>query len=182
MPEKIDVPDITTLKAQRETKAKIEDVLPHYLEGAMLESVLNFVTLLRTEKMNPGWAGVHNAWRANCKGRPLCYIRLGKEWIRKTEGVKWVVVLYLDNIDDYADDIINEGWQNIVWSDLHYCRKPNCPYNCSSGRTKLILGKEFSDLCPTFINKANFVNPGEEELKIVTRLLGFEREARKYKR
>lgn len=166
---------------QRETKAKIEDVLPHYLNNTMLESALDFVAFMRAEKMNPAWAGVHNAWRANSRSKPLCYIRLGKEWIRKTEGVKWVVVLYLDNMDDYAGDVINAGWQSIIWDDLHYCRKPDCPYNCSTVRTKLILGKEFSGLCPTFYNKVNFVNPSKADLEIITRLLEFEREARKRK-
>jgi len=173
------MPDITTLKVQRETKAKVEDVIPHFLDGAALESALDFIAFLRTQRMSPSWAGVHNAWRVNSKGKPLCYIRLGKEWIRDTEGVKWVVVLYLDNMDEYANKIISEGWQNIVWDDLHYCRKPNCPYGCSSGMKKVILGKEISDLCYTFVNKVNFVNPDVADLEIIVRLLEFEREARK---
>ncbi|MCL2593717.1 MAG: hypothetical protein FWD82_10205 [Defluviitaleaceae bacterium] len=174
--------DITTLKVQRDTKAKIEDVLPHFLDGAVLESAWSFVTFLRLEKMNPIWAGVHNAWRANNKGKALFYIRLGKEWIRNTENVKWVIILYLNNMDSYAEKIISEGWQNIVWDDLHYCRKPNCPYGCNLGKINTILGKEFFNLCPTFINKVNFVNPGEKELKIIKKLIEFEREARGCKR
>ena len=173
----LDINDLTLLHVQRTIKPKVEDVLPYYLDGKTLQSALDFVTFLRAEKMNPGWAGVHNAWRANNKSKPICYIRLGREWIRDTANVKWVIVLYLNHMEDYAADIYDENWQNIIWDDLHYCR--NCAHGCFPGKTKTILGKEFSGLCPTFYNKANFVNPDEATIKIVTRLLKLEREARK---
>ena len=168
--------DLTLLPVQRTIKPKVEDVLPYYLDGNLLESALDFVAYLRTERMNPGWAGVHNAWRANNKSKPICYIRLGKEWIRNTKNVKWVIVLYLNHMEEYANVIYQENWQDIIWSDLHYCR--NCAYGCYPGKTKTILGKEFSGLCPTFYYKANFVNPDDATLKIVTRLLELERKAR----
>ena len=171
--------DITHLHVQRKVKPKVEDVLPYFLDGKMLECAIDFVAFLRAEKMNPGWAGVHNAWRANNKSKPICYIRLGKEWVRDTKNVKWVVVLYLDCMDDYADKI-SEDWQKIIWDDLHYCR--NCAYGCFPGATKSILGKEFSGLCPTFFNRVCFVNPDENTIKIVTGLLELEREARKAKK
>jgi len=172
-----DTNDLIHLHVQRKVKPKVEDVLPFYLDGKMLESALDFVAFLRGEKMNPGWAGVHNAWRANNKSKPICYIRLGKEWIRDTKNVKWVVVLYLNHMEDYANEIHNENWQNIVWNDLHYCR--NCAYGCFPGKTKAILGKEFSGLCPTFYNKVNFVNPDKVTIKIIASLLRLECEARK---
>ena len=167
--------DITHLHVQREVKPKVEDVLPYFLDGDMLEYALGFVAFLRANRMSPGWAGVHNAWRATNKKRPICYIRLGREWVRDTENVKWVVVLYLDNMNGYTDKI-NDDWQKIIWDDLHYCR--NCAYGCFPGKTKTILGKEFSGLCPTFFNKVCFVNPEEATIKIITRLLELEREAR----
>jgi len=168
--------DITALHVQRAIKPKAEEVLPCFLDGKMLDSALDFVTFLRTERMNPGWAGVHNAWRANNKSKPICYIRLGKEWVRDTKNVKWVIVLYLNHMEDYAPAIHSENWQGIIWDDLHYCR--NCAYGCFPGKTKAILGKEFSGLCPTFYNKVNFVNPDEKAIDIIKNLLEFERQAR----
>ncbi|MCL2405658.1 MAG: hypothetical protein FWC92_08950 [Defluviitaleaceae bacterium] len=171
--------ELTHLHVQRVIKPKVEDVLPYFLDGEMMGTALSFVAYLRAVKMNPGWAGVHNAWRANNKNKPICYIRLGKEWIRDTKNVQWVIVLYLNHMDEYTEVIHSEGWQEIVWADLHYCR--SCAYGCFPGRTKTILGKEFLGLCPTFYNKVSFVNPDEATIKIVTRLLDLEREARKCK-
>jgi len=168
--------DITTLQVQRAMKPKVEEVLPYYLDDDMLESALSFVAFLRSERMNPGWAGVHNAWRANNKSKPICYIRLGKEWVRDTKNVKWVIVLYLNHMEDYADVIHSENWQGIVWNDLHYCR--NCAYGCFPGRTKTVLGKEFSGLCATFYNKVNFVNPDEKAIDCIKSLLDLEKQAR----
>jgi len=171
--------DITHLHMQRATKPKVEDVLPYFLDKEMMGTALDFVAYLRAAKMNPGWAGVHNAWRANNRSKPICYIRLGKEWIRDTKNVKWVIVLYLNHMEEYADVIHNEGWQEIIWADLHYCR--NCAYGCFPGGSKKILEKEFSGLCPTFYNKVNFVNPDEAKIKIIIGLLELERKARQPK-
>ena len=178
--------DVTLLHVQREIKPKVESVLPFYLDGEMLKLALDFVAYLRAEKMNPGWAGVHNAWRATSKGKPICYIRLGKEWIRDTEkkwvintkNLKWLVIPYLDHMNDYADKI-NEDWKKIIWDDLRNC--VNCAYGCSSraAKTVTVLGKDFSGLCPGFINKVSFVNPDEAAIKIIKRLLELEREERK---
>jgi len=168
---------ITTVKIQRTTKPKIEEVLPYYLDGKMLNFAFDFITYLRAEKMNPGWS-LHNAWKANSKGKPLCYIRLGKDWVRETKNVKWVIFLYLDHMDEYADKILDENWQDLIWDDLHYCRKPNCPYGCNPGMTATILGKEFSGLCPTIYKRVSFVNPDVATIKIITMLLELERQAR----
>jgi len=167
---------------QKALRPEVDDVLPYYLEGKMLESALDFIAFLRAEKMKPGWVGVHNAWRSNGKGKPLCYVRLGREWVRDTKNVKWVVVLYLDCIDDYINKINIENLQDIVWNDLHYCGDRDCANGCSPGETKTILGKEFSGLCPIFYNRVNFVNPDESAIRNMVSLLRLERDARKRKK
>ena len=173
--------DITVidLETQRLVRPKIESVLPYFLDDKMLEAALDFISYLRTNKMSPGWAGIHNAWKAMNKGKPICYIRLGREWIRETKNVKWVVMPYLNNIEDYAIEILKENWQNIIWDDLHYCRK--CAYNCPL-LSKTILGKDFTNLCHAqFYNgrfPVSFVNPDEEAFNRVKKLMKLEREAR----
>jgi len=171
----LDNNDLSLLHVQRTIKPKAEEVLPYFLDGENLAVALDFAAFLRAEKMNPAWAGVHNAWRANYKGKPICYIRLGREWVRDTKDVKWVIVLYLNHMEAYANEIYRQNWQSIIWDDLHYCR--DCAYGCFPGKTKTILRKEFSGLCPTFYNKVNFVNPGDAAIKIVKKLLELEREA-----
>jgi len=81
------MPDITELHAQREIKPKIEDVLPHLLEGSALTEASNFSAYLKENKVNLKWAGIHNAWKADYKGKPLLYLRLNcKPWNRETNA------------------------------------------------------------------------------------------------
>ena len=61
--------ELTHLHMQRVIKPKVEDVLPYFLDEEMIGIALGFVAHLRAIKMNPRWAGVHNAWRANNKNR-----------------------------------------------------------------------------------------------------------------
>ena len=86
---------------------------------------------------------------------------------------------YLNHIQDYEDRIFLESWQDIIWDDLHYCRK--CAYNCSN-LIKTILGKVFTGLCRAqFYNgrfPVSFVNPDEAAINRIKKLLEFEREAR----
>jgi len=130
--------------------------------------------------MNPGWAGVHNAWKGSYKGKIMYYIRLGREWIRETENAKWVVIPYLNHMNAYEDNILSEGWQNIIWDDLHYCR--NCGYKCHPKANQTILGKEFTGLCNGLFYggrfPVSFVNPGEAAINRVKRLLDLEKTAR----
>ena len=170
--------DITVLSVQRKIKPKIENVLPYYLDGRMLKTALDFVAYLRADKMNPAWT-LHNAWKAAYKGKPIFYIRLGKEWVRKTENVKWVFTPYLNHIDEYEDEIFKENWQHMIWDDLHYCR--NCGHKCPPG-IKSILGKEFSGLCHGIFYggrlPVSFVNPDEAAINRIKKLLEFEKNAR----
>ena len=175
--------DVTDLRVQREIKPKVEDVLPYYLDNEMMESALLFMDYLREHKMNPRWAGVHNAWKYVYKGKPVYYIRLGKEWVRETENVKWVVTLYLNHLSEYEDFILREGWQNIIWDDLHYCR--NCNNGCAPGTDRTIIGREFHGLCNGILYSGrfpvNFVNPDETASFRMKKLLELEINARKEK-
>jgi len=172
--------DITTLQVQRATKPKIEDVLPHFMDGEILERALDFVAYLRANRMNPAWAGVHNAWKGVYKGKPIYYIRLGREWIRPTENVKWTIIPYLNHMEEYREKIFDQGWQDIIWNDLHFCR--GCNNGCSPGFTRAILGKEFAGLCHGIFysgrKPVSFVNPGDETFNIIKQLLEFEKTGR----
>ena len=170
---------ILDLHTQRLVRPKIETVLPFFLDDTRLNAALDFIKYLRTNKMSPAWAGIHNAWKAMNKGKPICYIRLGGEWIRETKNVQWVVMPYLNHMHQYENMITDEGLQDIVWDDLHYCR--GCAYNCPP-LSKTILGKNFDNLCHAqFYNgrfPVSFVNPDEVAYNQIKKLLEIEREAR----
>ena len=171
--------DITTLKKQREIKPEIETLLPYFLAGGELETALGFITYLRTNRMAPKWAGIHNAWNAVCKGKPFYYIRLGSAWHKKDNAAKWAVIPYLNRMNDYADEIFGEVMQQVVWDNMYYCWSCN-HYDCAPGTTKTLLGRELTGLCSLNHQRlpVGFVNPDKATLDYVKKLLEFERQAR----
>jgi len=175
--------DITTLHVQREIKPKIEDVLPFFANGETLETALDFIDYLRAKKMNPAWAGVHNAWKCNCKAKPICYIRLNCKLQNENRHAKWAVTPYFMNISDYEDKIIKAGWQDLIWNGLWRCK--SCGNGCPPGVNKTILGKELKSLCHgNFYSGRNWVwfyDPDEMTISQIKTLLDWEKEARKAK-
>ena len=172
--------NITELSVQKILKPKIEEVLPYYLYGEELESALKFIAYLRADKINPGWANVHNAWKGSYKGKPVYYIRLGREWVRDTKNVKWVIIVYLNHIREYEEKIFEESWQNIIWDDLHHCRR--CNNGCAPGVDRTILGKEFTGLCNGIFYSGrfpvSFVNPVDTDIIIIKKMLELEKSFR----
>lgn len=187
--------DITTLRVQRETKPKIEDVLPYCLDGEMLKSALDFVAWLRANKMNPVWAGVHNQWKHTYKGTGLYVINLRatdpniiklRTADSNEEEKKWTVEPYLKNISKYNDSIINEGLQTYIWNNVGYCRHVlmgDCNFHgCAPGMSKTIVGKEFKNICLAHAGIGRRVmvahDPDKNTIDCIKKLLEFERKAR----
>lgn len=171
--------NITRLEVQRKIKPMIEEVIPEYLDGDIKKTALDFILHLRENKMKPAWA-IHNGWKSIYKGKPIYYIRLGKEWVNNSKNVKWVVTPYLNHIKTYEEAIINEGWQNLVWDNLHYCR--SCNNGCAPGASMTVLGKELTGLCYGTLYSGrfpvSFVDPGETMVYYIKRLLDIEKQAR----
>jgi len=172
--------DITDLHVQREVKPKIEDVIHHYLDGDALEAASAFVAYLQADKLKLVWAGIHNAWKAAYKGKPVLYIRLNCRLWDENIYAKWVVTPYLMNLFEYEDEIIREGLQNSVWNGLWRCKA--CGHGCSPGVDKTILGKELTGLCNgNFFSGRNWVwfyDPDEMTVVSIKKLLEMEKRAR----
>ena len=181
------MPEITTLRVQRETKPNVEDVLPYFLDGEMRKTALGFVAHLRENKMTLRWAGIQNVWSANCKGKIICKVMLiNDNWknVPQYSGHSWVVEPYLLFMDKYKDIIINEGLQDIIWDNFVDC--VSCPsfrkshsYDrpCSPGVTAVILGKEIKHFCAT--RPLTWIwDPDEADINSIKRLLELEQMAR----
>jgi len=176
--------DITTLQAQRETRPKIEDVIPLCVAEDQRKTALDFVAWLRENKMAPGWSGVHNAWDAKCRGSTICKISLRNEgWALtgnndRAKNYTWIIRPYLDNRDNYAGTIIAEGLQHIIWDGLYACtaclggKKP-----CIGGSDYTVYGKEFKGVCGHSFYREIF-DPDEAIIGCMKRLLEFEKQAR----
>ena len=136
--------------------------------------------------MNPRWAGVHNTWNCNYKGKTICFIRLGTTWHAKKVGkIKWEISPNLININAYENEIIDENMQNYIWDGLVYCKScinsNGLMRDCSPGLNKIVLKKNISGICVGFFNgrkPISFQNPDEEAINIIKRLLELEKQAR----
>jgi len=107
----------------------------------MKNSALDFVAYLRKNKMTLRWAGFTNAWRANYKGKCICYVKMRPNESR--DKWKWVIYPYLNHINEY-ERIIDEGMQDIIWGNVFACmgcRTPCIPTD------RVILGRVCKNLC-----------------------------------
>jgi hypothetical protein len=173
------------LKKQRAIKAKIEDVIPEYLDGDNKKNALEFVAYMRANKMQPAWLSA-NFWKAMCKGKSICYIRLPKgdmrSWLLPEETTNaWTVTPALNHLDAYEDSIIKEGLQSIIWENIYYCRNVLLgicnSHKCAPGKSGTILGKEFKNVCHH--NQGLwFLNPDETTIDCIKKLLELEQKAR----
>jgi len=173
---------------QKEIKPLIEDVIPECLDGDMKKNALDFVAYLRANKMKP----VHdriNTWKATCKGKVIFYINLRQTETHQNnrtpfwDGKYWNMRIYLDHMNLYEKQIIDEGMQNLIWDNLNYCKKcvgadgVNKPKLCT--KTITVLGKEINNFgCWPLICAHN---PDEATINGIKRLLELEKRAREEK-
>ena len=171
----IHLSDITTLRVQKETKPKIEDVLPYSLEGGMRELAQGFVAHLRANRMTPSWGGVHNTWKANFKGKLICSIRMGAGWWNDRKNARLAITPYLNHLGAYEGSIMDEGMRDCVWANLFDCE--GCHPPPCVAKTITILGRQFDSICggrpPVW-----FFDPDEAAIGCIQRLLEFEKQAR----
>jgi len=139
---------------------EIRDVFNEVLAGDTLRNALNFVDFLGANEVTQ--AGEHE-W--HYKGECVCYIDTrnhNHHWIVWTEGD------YNSEPDSFP---IDERTKEIAWANVMKCG--NCKDVDCSGKAKVILGKEFSNICNadnahmTFM----FTNPNAEVLECVKKLV-----------
>lgn len=181
---------------QKDGRRRIEDFILEYLDGDMQKNMLDFVAWLRENKMSPGWAGFTNAWKANNKGRTICYMRLGGG-ASNIKDVKFVIAAFLENIGNYEETIINEGMQSLIWDNVFYCvQKPpeSLPpeefrhygliypcnhWGCAPGKNTTVCGKELTNICCSITHQYFwFHDPDEATINSIKKLLEFEKNAR----
>ena len=161
--------------SEKKDKPIIENAILEQLEGDIKNSAIDFVEYLRNNKMTLSWAGFKDAWKANCKGKMICYVKLRNNEREKTS--KWVIYPNLAHLDEYEHILIEEGLQNIIWENVCNCFvcRPECSMNNS--RDKIILGKVCKNLCGSRL-PIWFFDPNEEAISCIKRLLELEKQAR----
>ena len=140
---------------------KIEDVFAEVLTGDVLKNALDFAEFLSTN-------GIIQADQhaMHYKDKCVCYLATRDErhsWSVWTEG---------DYSREHKVFPIDERTKEIAWANVMKCG--NCDgAACSPGKTKIIFGKEFANICNadnvnmTFV----FTNPDTETLDCVKKLI-----------
>ena len=178
--------ELLKLSYQKEHRPKIEEVIPLIITDDKRHTALGFVAWLRENKMSSSWAGYHNAWNSNCKGKNICKIELGKNELDENN---WSITLILRHFDDYENIIIEEGLQDLIWSMLikciHHQKKGECEAKCRTHNRDLsrtVLGRYFEELCRNS-NVTRFRistgNPNKETVAKIKKLILLEQSARK---
>jgi len=143
------------------TSKRIEDIFTEVLTGDVLKNALDFAGFLNDNEIN-----LTDQHAMHYKGECVCYVDTSSEshsWIIWTEG---------DYSREHENFPIGERTKEIAWANVMECG--NCDgFSCSPGKTKMILGKEFANICNadnvnmTFM----FTNSNAETLECIKKLV-----------
>ena len=140
---------------------RIEDAFNGYFTGYTLKNALDFADFLRANEM------IYNGnYDIHYKGKLVCYIDTPND---KTQT--WRIWTVGDYSDEYKEFPINERMKEIAWENVVYCGKcDDCDRD--PGKTEVIFGKEFTNVCNGTDNLAmRFVNPDAEAVKCAIKMV-----------
>ena len=182
--------ELTYLQNERINKPLIEDYIVKYLNGDKMRNALAFNEYMRENKTPLRKESRLHTWNRIYKGKPICEVFIGGDVPGLYPG-NWRIRLRLNNMETYKDSIINEGWQDIFWSKVEYCKhskksphygtkfsdcKP--PKGCIMGENRIVLGKMFENYCSA-CNLGDFWNPDEAVINgMIKKLIDYEKRAR----
>jgi len=166
-----------TLHLQKDTKPKVADVIPFFLDGDTAKRALDFVAYMRSHKMPPAWASA-NFWKATYTGKVICWVNLPKA---ADSEYKWQITLDLREIDKYADAVVSAGLQDFIWDNIKQCRHVlygTCNHhNCAPGVALTRLGRKFEHICHNQY-AYEFPDPDDATIASIKTLLALERDVR----
>jgi len=168
--------ELITLEYQKTHKPKIEEVIPHILNGDMQKAALDFAAHLQANKMTLRWQ-TWNGWVAVYKGTAICGVGL-----RQAATNSWKINPRLKYINEY-DEPIDNVWKNFVCDGFKRCNSCDGKRKCSPGQNIIILGKKLDGICYNVIvrhNMLNFNNPDKTAIQRIVKLLELEQKARNH--
>ena len=144
---------------------RVEDAFNEYLTGDILKNALDFANFLRANEM------VYNGdYEIHYKGKLVCYIDTPND-----KSPKWSIWTVGDYSNEYEGFPINECMKEIAWANVVYCG--NCD-DCDRdpGKTEVIFGKEFTNVCNGTDNLAmRFNNPNTEALECAKQMVNMKK-------
>ena len=152
-----------------EQNKKIEDAFNQYLTGDALKNALNLAEFLSANEM------VYDGeYEIHYKGELACYINTPNE-----QDKQWGIWTVGDYSSEYEGFTIDKRTKEIAWANVVKCG--NCGgtrdgVGCNPGKTEVIFGKVFANVCNGTDNLAmRFVNPDAEALACAKKMIEMRR-------
>jgi len=130
---------------QKKSRPKLEDAIAENLRDTEQKNALDFCEFLRANSMSPRWTAA-NAWRAIYKKEVVCYIRIhGTARSHNLTDNEWHIDF--GKYDRKYDQAVS-GLKEAAWANIKPCTKCG---TCAPGGYALILGKEFENVCHSYV-------------------------------
>jgi len=130
---------------QKKSRPKLEDAIIETLRDTQQKNALDFCEFLRANRMSPRWTAA-NAWRAIYKKDVVCYIRIhGTARSHSLSENEWHIDF--GKYDRKYDNDVSE-LKETAWENVKPCTKCG---PCGPGGYALILGKEFENVCHSYV-------------------------------
>lgn len=144
---------------------RMEDAFTEFLTSDTLENALAFAEFVRANEMD-----YDGEYEIHYKNKLACYIDTPKDgW------PKWRVWTVGDFSHELEGFPIDDRTKEIAWANVVKCG--NCDdVDCDPGKTEVIFGKEFVNVCRGVSNLAmRFVNPDAEALACAKKMVDMTR-------
>jgi hypothetical protein len=143
-------------QAQKKLKPKVEDIARDLLDEEKLANLLDFLELLKANKLTPRWYAT-NSWTVKHKNKTVCVIKMN--WIPQPSDKENYWGIYHSHFTrekwfvDYDRYLTDHRLKGFIWDNI------NPPYACSQkggtvickGRPDMIiLGKPFKSVCSCY--------------------------------
>ena len=125
----------------------------------MHEQVSNFMAWLKTNDMT------FEDGQVSYKGASVCYMHLDDGEEMPSPWTIWSDGDY-SCIDDNVP--MDECMLEIAWANVNDCAGDDCPGKCGAGKSKVIFGRTFENVCNADMA---FYKPCAETLECVKKLL-----------
>jgi hypothetical protein len=133
--------------------------LREVLSGDKLQAALEFTTFLSENEMALSKSFSPVSYKENA----VCYMHLDDS--NEFPG-PWTIWPGGDfNCEDEAVPM-NDSMKQITWDNVNVCT--NCDSDCNAGKSRVVLGKEFENLCAAVVV---FNQPSGETLQCLTKLI-----------
>ena len=139
----------------KQNNHELEHKIKESLSGEMLINALDLMSFLNENNMTFADSAV------NYQDKVMCYMHIDNS---SEEPGPWTIWTEGDYSND--DTTIDEDMKEVAWSSVNVCG--SCGGDCSPGKTKIIFGKSFNNVCNAVMA---FYCPDANTLKCVKQLL-----------